>query len=284
MSWETWGPAIFSSGIVAIAGLVGGYFLKAFVEKGVQHGFDRQIELVRSELRKGEDDIKSLRSGALANLASRDQEIEKRRLKAAENLWFSTMDLRRYGLVTGLVGALKFTEIERRMQQGEVGKQEMIAMMNVMWTTAGAQQLLEKKADPVDAERLFVPPNAWLAFDALRGLCVRSLAILGTLRAGAEASSLVKSVNGVNDLIAAVLPHRRPYLDSYPESGGIWLIKELEEFIFVELSASFNSSEQFRKTMQAASKLITQVSDSSSEDVAKILPPELKAEQPIFLP
>ena len=70
-------------------------WFKAYIEKGIQHRFDVQIEHLRAELRNSEEEFKSrlrdketeiaaLRNTVLSGTASRQALLDKRRFDAVE--------------------------------------------------------------------------------------------------------------------------------------------------------------------------------------------------------
>ncbi|MFH0303609.1 hypothetical protein AAFX91_42265, partial [Bradyrhizobium sp. 31Argb] len=86
-----------SIGLPAI-GFLARNWIKARIEKGVQHRFDVKIEalcadfrkseeMLKSELRDKEAEIASLRSNVLAGSASRQALLDKRRFEAVEKIW-----------------------------------------------------------------------------------------------------------------------------------------------------------------------------------------------------
>lgn len=280
MFWETWGPAIVSSGVVTIAGLAGGYFLKAFVEKGVQHGFDRQIEQLRSDIRSKEEDIKSLRAGALANLAAHHEELDRRRIKAAENLWAATVFQRRFQMITAFMAILSVPAIEKSFKaDGDKVKQ----FMETIWQVSGMDKLLSEQLPSADAERLFVPPRAWMAYEALRSISGRAVATAGILKTG-MGTDVLKKDDDSNALIKSVLPHQSEYLEKYPDAGPYYLMKQLEEVVFIELTTAFSSSEKYRKAIEDASNILKHVSEKSAMDLPVAVPEELRNDPPNILP
>ena len=72
MDWTAWIPT-FVSVVLTVAIFVGRNWIKANIERSVQHNFDARIEGVRSELRKAEETFKSdLRSKEAEILALRE--------------------------------------------------------------------------------------------------------------------------------------------------------------------------------------------------------------------
>jgi hypothetical protein len=97
MTWTDWIPAISTSSLLTVIGVIVGTYYKAKVEKGIQHNFDQKLEELRAQLRRDEeqlkadlrtrdDEIAALRSGALSGMASRQAALDKRRLEAIEKV------------------------------------------------------------------------------------------------------------------------------------------------------------------------------------------------------
>ncbi|WP_271570440.1 hypothetical protein [Bradyrhizobium sp. CCBAU 11386] len=89
-----------------LAIFTGRNWLKARIEKGVQHGFDRKIEQMRADLRESEERLKSslrdkegeiatLRSTVLAGSSGRQALLDKRRFEAVEKVWTAVNDMGR---------------------------------------------------------------------------------------------------------------------------------------------------------------------------------------------
>ena len=102
MTFAMWVPAFVTSGLLALIGLAGGYALKAIIERGVQHGFDQELEQLKAKLKQDEESLKAqlrarddqiaaLRSTALAAFSSRQVALNERRLKADESFWAATV-------------------------------------------------------------------------------------------------------------------------------------------------------------------------------------------------
>jgi hypothetical protein len=103
MIWTDWIPAISTSSVLTVIGVIVGTYYKAKVEKGIQHSFDQKLEELRAKLRRDEEELKAdlrstdneiaaLRSGPLSGMASRQATLDKRRLEAIEKLWSTVID------------------------------------------------------------------------------------------------------------------------------------------------------------------------------------------------
>src|SRR3546814_12514519 len=91
---------------IPVALFAGRHWLQKRIESGVQHKFDKRLEVVRAELRAGEEALKSelrareaqlaaLRDGVLSGRLHRQNLLEERRPQAAERIWAAVIDLQK---------------------------------------------------------------------------------------------------------------------------------------------------------------------------------------------
>ncbi len=109
MDWHFWSLLAIDVALAA-ALFVGRNWLKANVEKNVQHKFDAKLEALRTELHKSEEkfkqelqareaEISALRNGVMGGRATRQAIIDKRRVEAVEHLWAAFVALSPYYVV-----------------------------------------------------------------------------------------------------------------------------------------------------------------------------------------
>src|SRR3546814_294627 len=103
---------------IPVALFAGRHWLQKRIESGVQHKFDKRLEVVRAELRAGEEALKSelrareaqlaaLRDGVLSGRLHRQNLLEERRLQAAERIWAAVIDLQKYKNSAATMAVLK---------------------------------------------------------------------------------------------------------------------------------------------------------------------------------
>jgi hypothetical protein len=165
MTWTDWIPAISTSSVLTVIGVIVGKYYKAKVEKGIQHNFDQKLEELRAQLRRDEEELKAdlrsrddeiaaLRSGALSGMVSRQAALDKRRLEAVEKLWSAVIDRWQWKNLARLVGSMNMEyTLNAAAQQNEEGRKPR-EFAEVIWKTAGLDDNL-KPLESVDKERPF---------------------------------------------------------------------------------------------------------------------------------
>jgi hypothetical protein len=148
MTWTDWIPAISTSSVLTIIGVIVGTYYKAKVEKRIQHNFDEKLEALKAQLRRDEeqlkadlrardDEIAALRSGALSGMASRQAALDKRRLEAIEKVWSAVIDRWQWKHLAKMVGSLRMdVTLNAATKQNEEGR-KLRQIAELMWKASG---------------------------------------------------------------------------------------------------------------------------------------------------
>ncbi|SCB41600.1 hypothetical protein [Rhizobium multihospitium] len=278
MNWENWGPALLSSSTVAALTILGSHFLKSMIEQSVKHGFDRQIETLRADIKSKEEDLRSLRSGALSALSAKHEELDRRRIKAAESLWRAVIDQRKYRSAISTVAILNIAKIDETIKSGGVEAEKMRTFAEVIWQTTGLADQGQPNELVADVEQLFVSDEAWLAFDALRTIGGHAAITLLTLKNGLDLGILKKLSSG-NDAIKKVLPEYSSYIDQYPEVAPLYLVDQLQEKLLRELRGSFSQSDTDYIAVNQARHILS-ISKIEPIELANEIPDKYKIDPP----
>ncbi len=120
-----WIPAIITV-LMAIGVFAGKNWLKARIERSVQHTFDLKLENIRADLRASEERLKSdlrtketeisaLRDGILSGRAQRQALLDQRRLEAVERIWTRvSTGLGAYKSIATMMGIVNFDAAAKR--------------------------------------------------------------------------------------------------------------------------------------------------------------------------
>lgn len=255
MDWGALWTSVVTSGVFAAVLATVGYIVKQATTAAIKNRFDSQIERVRAEIRSNERRIEALRAGALANLSSRHETIDRRRLQAIETLWQAAIKEKRYRFIVSAMQILKVSEINKASY---ADREKLTLLGDILFKAAGIDEKNIKSANQspsADTERLFVPPAAWAAFNALRAINAQALAYVAMIKSGAPAS-IIKDATDVNKIVEMVLPHQKPFLETFPDSGIFYLVDEIEELLFREFSQALNMPTNDAELVARASAII----------------------------
>src|ERR1700739_642554 len=100
-------------------------WLKARIERGVQHKFDEKIEHLRSDLRNSEEALKKelrereaelsmLRANVLSGASNHRGLLDKRRFEAVERIWVAITKLAPYYSVASMMAPVDIEETSKR--------------------------------------------------------------------------------------------------------------------------------------------------------------------------
>ncbi len=250
MELSDWIPALTSSVVLTIGGVLLAPLYKAALEKGLQHRLDQRLEEMRSKLRteeesykqalrRQEETINALRSGALSGMVSRNTMLDKRKLEAVERLWAAVSDLApHYGLAK-MTEPLNFETLLEASEWSKPDSEKIREFAEMMLNSAG---LLDWKFDRTpDRERPFLTPMAWALFSAYRSALSYPLARMNVIRTGAG-KNLLADPKPVLDVIAAALPDKTEFIAKYGYSQLVQLLDVLQERILAQLQSDISGN------------------------------------------
>jgi hypothetical protein len=203
-----------------------GYFarnwIRARIEKGVQHGFDVKIEALRAELRKAEEKFKSelrdkeaeiatLRSNVLAGSASRQALLDKRRFEAVEKIWAAVNEHSKLKHLAATVALLKHNEVAKRANDPKM--QELLSIFGV------GMPKPDDMPSHAPVEQLYVPTLVWAYFSAYTTVLRLNIMIFRLVQIGETDLEKIISVENIKAALrgcntAPSQVHRRKRADS----------------------------------------------------------------------
>lgn len=270
MIWTDWIPAISTSSVLTVIGVIVGTYYKAKVEKGIQHNFDEKLEALKAQLRRDEeqlkadlherdDEIAALRSGALSGMASRQAALDKRRLEAIEKVWSAVIDRWQWKNLAKMVGPLKMdVTITAASQQNEEGR-KIRELAEIIWKTSGLNDdNLKPITEYIDKERPFLSPMTWALFSVYRQVLNLPAFQVMIMRTGVD-QKIIADTKPILDMVRVALPHYSDYLDQFGTSGLSLLIDDLEERLLGEIVASLESTASDDKTVAQAAAILKAV-------------------------
>ena len=259
-----WLPALMSSGLLAVLGFLLSVPYRKAVEAGIEAAFNRKLEILKGEiradearlsaqLRKRDNEIAALQTGALANLEAYQAELAKRRLLAIERVWDATLKLGKFKLAAKFAQGIEFTfGIEAASKRTNEGSQ-LRAFAEAIWKSSGLEGFT---ADPLpDGERLFVPPLAWATFVAFRSTVTYPVMQLALMKGGLD-GKVLKDPTPIMDMLKAALPHQTAFIDEHKGVAFSFLIDEIEEGLFRSLRSALDAPAASVETVEQAQAII----------------------------
>ncbi|UKJ74507.1 hypothetical protein [Azospirillum brasilense] len=285
---SAWFPAISSSTVLAAIGYAVGTAYKAKIENSIKHKYDAELEKIKFDIRKKEENTKSelrrrdeqilaLRSGALSGMANRNSELDKRRIEASEKLWSSVID---YGPGKGLVkitSQLQMTKMIDLAAQNNSEGHSMRQFAEMLYESSGTKNF-RYHGEP-DKARLFISPIAWALFSAYRSILGYVAAQVIAMKGGLG-REMFSDQKPLLDLIKAALPHQATVIEKYGIDCLSLLIDELEEKLLTELVSGLESTAHDERSVGQAAKILAAVDrtmavTSKVTDDQPTMPPEV---------
>lgn len=235
---------------------LGRNFIVSWLTSRIQHEFNKEIEDVKSENRKLEQelkiqaetykkDIEDISSGALAALNARKITIDQKRLEASELLWVNVVDLDKLNKNANLLQFVKMDALAKSPDKDKLFQgffdtdEDRIA------------KLLETKSQ-VEKVRLYLTQSAWYAFETYINILIYAeINIISTQFN--ESSEKYMSAQPIRERFAQIFPDFAEDLRQ-PQTNIFVLMRVLrEQILFEALSMredTSNSEEQIRRANQ----------------------------------
>jgi len=237
-------------------------WLKTKIVSSVQHGFDSKLEELRSELRSKEAEISSLRDTVLTGRNQRQILVEKRRIKAVENVWKGVVELQKFKGVSTMMASINFKNAAKEAPQNA----NVRRMFEIIGNAAPKiEEGLPLPPNPAICERPFVSPLAWAYFTALQTVIMGAFLRAKILEIGVSGADKFLNVEHEKNILKAALPHLTTFIDEHEEAGYHHLIEELEENLLKELSNILEGKGNDQQSLQQASEIMKEVDKVATE-------------------
>jgi uncharacterized protein YfbU (UPF0304 family) len=275
-NWIPWISLVFSVG-TPLAIFIGRNWLKARIEKGVQHGFDRQMEEMRAEFRKSEERLKStlrdreseittLRNTVLAGSAGRQALLDKRRFEAVERVWTAVNDMAQLKSLSEFMAILNIKYVSKKVDDPKM--QRILEVIGTATLGTGTPDVGELKEVARD-ERPFLPDLAWAYFSAYSSILHGNLMLYNALRIGVGGPEAYLTMDSTKKILKAVLPHQTEWIDQNKSERYHNLLDEVEENLLAELRKILDGRESDQATTERARGILNTLNMVDLEQVQK---------------
>lgn len=271
MSIESWLPAISTNAITSIC-LVGAIWLSRNwiterLGRSVQHEYNQKLtkfkadlnidlEKLRQETSRNESSFKSLREGALSNLAQREAILFEKKVEAIEKLWEAKQKLDKGMFVAQTVGVLNWDKIDDNdPPNNDLGiYADVLINSNV--------NMKDLSTENLQTCRLYLSPLLWAYFSAYQAVILDAYARMALLQ-NRQPLSLLKA-GGTGELLKKAMPEYTKYIDDHGISSYSSLLTSLTEKLLTEIKQELNSKEGDKIALNKAAEIIAEAEQLNS--------------------
>jgi hypothetical protein len=271
---------------VPIVAFAARHWIVERISRGVQHQFDRQIEQLRTDLRKAEEehkselrskeaDIAALRSVVLTGSANRQALLDKRRIEAVEKVWAAVHDLG--AALKGLSATMAI--LNYKAVAKEASDPRMQQYLAVIGSTAPGD--FAKLKDVARDEQPFLTEPAWAYFNAYKSILhmnhARYMVLKNVVDQSDRDPERYFSTDALKNILKAALPHQTKFIDDNDAGAFHYLLDELELLLLIELRKILDgqaSDDQMMARAKAISEAVKQADDEAQLDHAKEIVPQ----------
>lgn len=253
-----WTPAITATGLFASILWLGRHLIANRLTQSVKHEYESKLEILRSELaasqksvehqmKTRESEIDALRQGALSGLASRQNEIFKKRLLAVEQLWGAVLSLSPGKYISHTMSLIKFDDALKITDKSESFKK---------FFEAFSSNVDPKAFKTIEAHKVrpFVSKMTWAYFSAYSSIVAVAYLRMQTLQFGMGMDFTNK--DSVLKLIRAALPHQEKLIIDHGFDAIHYLLDELEEKMLIEFDKVLQGTIDDKDSVERAAEII----------------------------
>lgn len=264
-----WALSSFSvAGTLIVLGFLYRDLLLKWLYRRVEHDFSERIEIIKSGLRKHEQEMQSHLSGnqkriealygtVLALSSERQSTLDKRRIEAVERIWKSAVSHSTASASLKLLEPLKFEELQKSSPSDltKIGK-----MYELLGTTFGVANLAETddRLRLASEERPFVSVTVWANYSAFHALIIHGVMMMTLLSKNAFDPKFV-NIDQIRDVIKKVLPHHGGNIDTHGISYCYLCAPELLDALLLAVQQDLEGKHQDAADVARANEILKAV-------------------------
>jgi hypothetical protein len=240
--------------------------LRSTIVRSIGHQFDTALERTKSALKRDEEGIRAelaaqnarieaLVSDVLKAGSLRNELVERRRFEAIEGLWTAMLELGPLEVASAAARTVKMAEAGKAAAKQDADGRKMREFAETLMKTMNFSMESVKLSRPSAGLRLFAPPLAWALFSTYQSVVLNPVVRFEMMKIGASPDMLKDS----EELVAAVrtaLPHMNKFIDEHGDTALPYLVDNLRDRLFDELSASLRAPAVDEATIVEAAEIM----------------------------
>jgi hypothetical protein len=252
------------------------HWIIARVTQNVKHHFDRQIEELRTDLRKSEEQYKSelrsreaeltaLHNAVLAGQAGRQSLLDKRRFEAVEKVWTAVNDLGQLKFLSQTMAILNYKAVANVATDPRMQK-----ILSIIGGTAPTDY--QKLKNVARDEQPFLTELAWAYFKAYTSILhmnfTRYMLLKDVVAARDHDPERYFSTENLRKILKATLPHQSKFVDENDPGAYHYLLDEI--YLLAELRKILKGEEADQAATARAKEImyaIKQDEEASTSDL-----------------
>jgi hypothetical protein len=218
-------------------------------------------ERIKADLKDKQDEIAALRTSPLSAMLQRQVEIDKRHIKAIEQLWDSVISLKQARSISQTVGMLKMEEVSKRLSTGD---KRIEAFLD---TVIGNFDMKSIDLQSAEKARPFISQYVWSIYSAYNLVCTLGPSQILTVKAGI--GSEVFDHNSIKSVLLAALPHRAEFIEKNGINASYLLIDEIEQQLLTAIRVAMEGSLDDKNRVKQAADIAEAVNATYEKRIVR---------------
>lgn len=255
---SSWIPAVTVQVFVVAIVWMAKSLIITRLTNSVRFEFDDKLEVLRSKLRKNEeelkfrlksrdDEIKILKESVIMASIGRKQEIEKKKLEAIDEIWRTVNAFGALKVLSAFMNGIDFdAACELPPDSG------IMRLMKAFEVEIKIEEI--NKGCRVNA-RPYVSPWIWAIYSSIISIYASAIMRCNVLLNGVNNPKLIKH-EVIDDLLKTVVPQHSELIDEYSYRCYHSLLEDLENMLVDEMRDFINGKDVDASNVEAAAKVI----------------------------
>jgi hypothetical protein len=242
IDWITAGvTTVSTTGIFAFFGLG----MKKYFEAKLSSNFRKSEAQFQAEIRARDEQISSIRDGALSSLNSREMALYQEKVLAVRQLWSCVVSLGKAKNLSSFMAGIDYESFVKAAADEPKYRAAVRMIDNVDISNFDMETAYQA--------RPFVTPLLWAYFTAYKAILLNAVVRADFIKSGlGEDLTNIKYIKGI---VKAVLPHQSGFIDSQDVGSFYHLIEELEDCILAEMRQILDGENSSIKSIEKAKKI-----------------------------
>lgn len=216
--------------------------------ENIKYEYNENLEILKSELKTKDSQIKALRDGALTGVLNRQTAIYNRQLKAIDELWSVIVELSPAKGISTILSTFSYEKVLVKAEENQEYRDLFSGISNF------DMKELPNITNKALKTKPFLSILTWAYYSAYEAILIDSVAKHHMLKSGINIG--VQDFTNASNLIKIALPHQKEYIDKYGSSVFHNLLAELENSILLSFNITIEGKELDKDALKKASEII----------------------------
>lgn len=224
--------------------------IKEFLTNSIKHDYDVKIEELKSKLKEQETETSLLRSGALAAIKHRQEELYKYQLESISVMWKGVIKLKKMKGISATKHSIPFKVLANEAKKDQ-RIQDVLDMVTGEFNIAD-----DLNIDAVSEVRPYLSPLSWAYFSAYHLILTHDALEVSLQKLGSRDILDNDPNNHLSNIVKLALPEYSEYIEKHKNTSLYQLLEKLENKLLEEFDNILEGKTNDTKAIQRSANIL----------------------------